>query len=225
MRILLVEDSERLVRSLKNGFRQSGFAVDAVGDGKKGFSYARLNPYDVIVLDLMLPEMDGMTVLARLRAEGIDTPILILTARDGVDDRVAGLREGADDYLVKPFAFDELLARVEALARRSSGRAASKIEIGELVIDTGARSVTHGGREVSLSAREYALLLVLAERKGKTVSRIEIEDRLYGEDNFPMSNAVPSAICILRSRLAEAGGDELIHTRRGLGYMIAEVAP
>jgi len=225
MRFLIVEDSPLLVRSLKSGLRKEGHAVDAAGDGKAGLSYARTNPYDVIILDLMLPEMDGLSVLGELRRERCATPVLILTAKDTVDDRVLGLRSGADDYLVKPFAFDELLARLEALARRRSGNLNPVIEVGDLRIDTAARSVTRAGRPIRLEAREYALLIYLASRRGEIVSRIEIEDHLYGEDNFPMSNAVPAAICKLRARLAAGGSREVIHTRRGLGYLLDEGAP
>ncbi|MCA9322521.1 MAG: response regulator transcription factor, partial [Planctomycetes bacterium] len=219
MRILIVEDSERLAQSLKRGLKKCGFAADAVGDGRQGLSYATKEPYDVIVLDLMLPEMHGLEVLRRLREDGKDTPVIILTALDAVDDRVRGLREGADDYLVKPFSFDELLARIEALNRRRSGQVNPIIEIGDLTIDTAARHVRHGDESVPLNAREYALLLYLASRRGETISRIEIEDHLYGEDNFPMSNAVPSAISTLRARLAAHGVRDVIHTRRGLGYV------
>jgi DNA-binding response OmpR family regulator len=224
MRVLLVEDSEHLARSLKAGLSRLGHAVDVVGDGRKGLSYARLNPYDVIVLDLMLPKLDGITVLKGLRQAGRDIPVLVVTARDTVEDRVLGLREGADDYLVKPFAFDELAARIDALSRRRRGRAGPMIRIGDLTIDTVARRVVRGGCEIALKSREYSLLLFLAERPGQTISRTEIEDSLYGEDNFPMSNAVPSAICNLRARLNGEGRHELIHTRRGLGYVFGEAA-
>ena len=222
MRILLIEDSENLSRSIKNGLGKLGHAVDGVGDGRRGLSYALLNPYDVIILDLMLPEMDGLEVLAHLRREGKDTPVLILSAKDTVDDRVRGLKEGADDYLLKPFAFDELHARIEALARRHLGRVKKLIEIGELQIDTAARVVRLAGQEIPLQAREYALLLFLSERQGETVSRIELEDHLYGEDNFPMSNVVPATICGLRAKLRAVLDAEFIHTRRGLGYVLSE---
>lgn len=221
MRILIVEDSVRLARSLKLGLRKAGHAVDVTHDGESGYSYARLNPYDAIVLDLMLPKMDGIEVLRKLRQEAKkDTLVLVLTARDQVDDRVRGLREGADDYLVKPFAFEELLARIDALGRRANGSTNPVIEVGDLAIDTRARRVTQGSKVVDLTRREYALLTYLATRRGETVSRIEIEDHLYDEDTFPMSNAVPAAICTLRSRLAAAGATDLIHTRRGLGYVL-----
>lgn len=225
MRILVVDDSPRLVRAVASGLRRAGHAVDTAPDGLSGLSYARLNPYDAVVLDLMLPGRDGLQVLAELRDAGSDTPVLVLTARDSVEDRVRGLRAGADDCLVKPFAFDELLARLEALERRRSGRAHAIIQVWGLRIDTNARRATYGGRTLSLPAREYSLLVLLASRQGETVTRIEIEDHLYGESNFPMSNAVSSAICGLRARLAAAGCPRLIHTRRGLGYVLDEEPP
>ncbi len=225
MRILMVEDSERLAQSVRAGLRKLGHAVDLAFDGAAGLSYACANPYDAIVLDLMLPKRDGLSMLRDLRARGRDVYVLILTARDGVDDRVRGLREGADDYLVKPFAFDELAARLDALARRPRAAAANAIVVGDLVIDTRARRVTRAGRDVRLTAREYALLALLASRRGQIVSGEEIEDHLYDERTFPLSNAVQSAISMLRSRLAVDGAPPLIHTRRGLGYVLDETQP
>lgn len=225
MRILVVEDSEGLASTLKRGLEKLGYAADVVGDGRRGLQYAIKEPYDVIVLDLMLPELRGFDVLSALRRAGRDTPVLILSALDTLDDKVKGLRGGADDYLVKPFAFDELVARLEALVRRRAGVSDPVISVSDLRIDTAARLVTRAGETVQLKAREYALLVFLAMRQGKTVSRIEIEDHLYGEDNFPMSNAVPAAISTLRARLAGAGSGELIHTRRGLGYVLEEARP
>ncbi len=222
MRILIIEDSERLALSLQKGLKMSGYAVDVALDGKKGLSYAQLEPYDIIVLDLMLPLLGGLSILRTLRCSGNDVPVIILTAKDSVEDRVKGLREGADDYLAKPFAFSELLARLEALARRRSGNVNPIIEIGDLIIDTTSRTVFRSDQKIDLTAREYALLMFLASRSGKTISRIEIEDHLYGEDNFPMSNAVSSAISTLRGKLRSTGGEELIHTRRGLGYVLGE---
>src|SRR3954451_13167927 len=181
MRVLLVEDSERLQRSLGTGLRKSGFAVDVAGDGTNGLWFARSNDYDVIVLDLMLPGMDGLTVLRELRAAGRDTHVLVLTARDAVEDRVIGLSAGADDYLVKPFAFEELVARIRALARRRHGAKNPVLTVGELKIDTAARTATTSGRAVELSPREYALLEYLALRHGSVVSRTEIESHIYDD--------------------------------------------
>ncbi len=219
MRILLVEDSKSLADTLRAGLRKLGHGVDVVADGKRGLSYARLNPYDLVVLDRMLPELDGLALLQKLRAAGLNTPVLFLTALDTVEDRVVGLRAGADDYLVKPFAFEEFVARVEVLSRRRRITGVPIVELGSLRVDTAARTVTYEGRPLDLPAREYSLLVLLVTRRGQTVSRIEIEDHLYDESTLPMSNAVAVAISSLRTRLKEVGAPELIKTRRGLGYV------
>ena len=225
MRSLRVEDSQRLARSVQAGLRKLGHAVDVVHEGPKGLSYARLNPYDLVILDIMLPGLDGLSVLDALRHDGIDTHVIMLTAKDAVEDRVRGLKTGADDYLVKPFAFEELAARVDALGRRVRGPSTPVVEIGTLAIDTSARQVTRGERSLDLSRREYSLLKYLASRPGETVSRIEIEDHLYDEDTLPLSNVVASTICALRDKLESAGEGRLIHTRRGLGYVLSETPP
>jgi len=225
MRILLVEDSPRLAQSVQAGLRKLGHAVDVVYEGIKGLSYARLNPYDLLILDIMLPGLDGLSILRELRSEGRDTHVLLLTAKDTVEDRVDGLQTGADDYLVKPFAFDELAARVDALGRRVRGPSTPVVEIGDLALDTGARTAHRGERLLDLSRREYALLKYLTSRPGETVSRIEIEDHLYDEDTLPLSNVVASTICALRDKLEQDGEARLIHTRRGLGYLLSETAP
>ena len=225
MHVLLVEDSRRLQESLRAGLQRCGYAVDIAGDGEAGLRYARHNTYDVIVLDLMLPKIDGLTVLRRLREEADETHVLILTAKGTVDDRVHGLRDGADDYLVKPFSFDELLARIEALIRRSYHAKNPVITIGPLAIDTTARTVTRGGDRINLSKREYALLEYLAYRKGQIVGRKQIEDHLYGERNFPMSNAVDRVVCTLRKKIESPGDSGLLTTRRGLGFVLEEPAP
>ena len=225
MRILLVEYSQRLAQSVQTGLRKLGHAVDVVHEGPRGLSYALHNPYDVVVLDIMLPGMDGLSVLRGMRSSGNDTHVLLLTAKDTVADRVDGLRTGADDYLVKPFAFEELAARLDALNRRVRGPATPTVTVGDLVYDRSARTVTRGGRILDLSRREFSLLGYLVERAGETVSRIEIEDHLYDEDTLPMSNVVASTICALRDKLEADGGDRLIHTRRGLGYVLGETPP
>ena len=225
MRILLVEDSQRLAQSVQTGLHKLGHAVDVVHEGPRGLSYALHNPYDVVVLDIMLPGMDGLSVLRGMRSSGNDTHVLLLTAKDTVADRVDGLRTGADDYLVKPFAFEELAARLDALNRRVRGPATPTVTVGDLVYDRSARTVTRGGRILDLSRREFSLLGYLVERAGETVSRIEIEDHLYDEDTLPMSNVVASTICALRDKLEADGGDRLIHTRRGLGYVLGETPP
>jgi DNA-binding response OmpR family regulator len=225
MRILIVEDSQSLARSVQTGLRKLGHAVDVVHDGPKGLSYARLNPYDLVLLDILLPGFDGLFVLRELRRLGVTTHVLLLTARDAVADRVAGLKAGADDYLVKPFAFEELVARVEALGRRVRGPAVPVIEIADLRIDTAARVATRGGRALPLSRRDWALLSYLASRRGETVSQVEIEDHVYDEDTLPNSNAVASAVCALRDKLEDGGAARLIHTRRGIGYVLSESPP
>ncbi len=215
MKLLLVEDSKRLLSSLTRGLRKAGYSVDATADGREGLWYAESNDYDVIILDLMLPSLDGLALLRRLRQQK-DTHVLILTARDTVPDRVLGLQLGADDYLVKPFAFEELLARVQALCRRSYQRKNPQRSIGPLEIDLVRKSVRCDGSPVELSPREFMLLEYLALRQGELVTRTEIEEHLYDGQVEPMSNVVDSAVCVLRRKLKHP----LIHTRRGLGYIL-----
>jgi len=223
MRVLIVEDSETLRESLRTGLAREGFAVDVAGDGRAGLSYARNNPYDVLVLDLMLPLLDGMGVLAGLREKQDRPHVLVLTARDRIEDRVQGLDAGADDYLVKPFAFEEFLARVRALVRRRYEERSSVVTVGELVVDVVARRASFRGNALDLTAREYALLEYLALRRGHTVLREEIEDHIYGVNKLPSSNAVDSAICILRAKFGPEGRD-LVRTKRGQGYVLEDPA-
>jgi DNA-binding response OmpR family regulator len=220
MRVLLVEDSERLQRSIGTGLRKSGYAVDIAGTGPDGLWQAQSHDYDVIVLDIMLPGFDGLELLRRLRQEGKDTHVLLLTAKDTVADRVAGLRAGADDYLIKPFAFDELLARVEALTRRRHGAKNPIIHVMDLEIDTAARSVSRGGKPIDLFPREYALLEYLAARRGQVVSRTDIEAHIYDDRVEPLSNVVDSAVCALRRKIDRPGTPSLIVTRRRMGYVL-----
>jgi DNA-binding response OmpR family regulator len=221
MRVLVVEDSARLRQTVSTWLRRHGFAVDASGDGEEGLFLAQNTDYDVIVLDIMLPKLDGLTLLQRLRQAGKSTHVLLLTAKDTVPDRVRGLELGADDYLVKPFALEELLARVKALCRRAYGSKDTRLVIGDLEIDTAARKVTRAGQPIALQPREYALLEYLARRRGHIVTRAEIEEHIYGGEVDLASNAVDSAICSLRQKLAAANPTPLIHTRRGLGYELA----
>ncbi len=217
MRVLLVEDSKILQRSVATALRKAGYAVDATGDGNEGLWYAEQHPYDVIILDLMLPGLDGLTILQRLRRQDNAAQVLVLTAKDTVEDRVRGLRTGADDYLIKPFALDELLARVLALCRRHYLKKAPRLRVGDLEIDTGARAVERRGKPIELTPREYRLLEYLASRPGEVVSRTDIWAHVYDEHTEPMSNAVDSAICILRKKIEPPA---LLHTRRGLGYVL-----
>jgi DNA-binding response OmpR family regulator len=224
MRVLLIEDSPRLQTSVGRGLRKAGYVVDVSGDGKDGLWLAESNEYDSVVLDLMLPGLDGLSVLRQLRDQENNVPVLILTARDTIDDRVRGLRLGADDYLIKPFALEELLARVHTLCRRRYGRKNVPLVIGDLEIDTVRRRVTRAGQVLDLAPREFSLLEYLALRRGEVVSRSDIEAHLYGESTELMSNAIDSAISSLRRKLGASDATPLIHTRRGMGYVL-EVKP
>ena len=223
MRVLLVEDSLRLQHSLSTALRRSGYSVDAAGDGEEGLWRAKSDDYDAMVLDLMLPKRDGLSVLSELRRHGRNVHVLILTARDTIEDRVRGLQAGADDYLVKPFALEEFLARVQALCRRTYGGKQTLLAVGDLEIDTIARTVRRGAAKIELTAREYQLLEYLAQRRGEVVSRAEIEAHLYDAKVDPMSNVVDSAVCVLRRKLAVGDAVPLIHTRRGFGYVLDAV--
>ena len=225
MRVLVVEDSKRLRMYVRKGLQLAGCVVDVAEDGEDGLWHALEHEYDVVILDLMLPKLGGMGVLRRLREQRKKTHVLILTAKDTVADRVNGLEHGADDYLVKPFAFEELLARVQALARRKYGKKHTTLEIGGLAIDTVRRVVTRGDDVLDLRPREYALLELLAFREGEIVSRSEIEQHIYDEWVEPSSNVVESAICILRKKIDPVGGPSLIETRRGAGYVLRSPHP
>lgn len=224
MRVLVVEDSQKIRHALVLALRQEGYAVDEVPDGRRGLIHLLTTQYDAAILDLMLPELDGMSVLREARDKGVKTPVLILTARDTVGDRVGGLRGGADDYLVKPFAIEELLARVATLVRRMHGQSTPKIVIGDLTVDTGSRSVTRAGVPIVLSRREYVIIEYLAMRRGQLVERRELEEHVYDDASQVFSNAIDSAISILRRKIRRDGGAELIQTRRGQGYILSEGA-
>lgn len=220
MRLLLVEDAERLSATMCQALGRMGHAVDPAITGEDGAIMARQNDYDAIILDRMLPGKDGLQILRELRADGILTPVLLLTALDGVEEKVKGLGEGADDYLTKPFALAELVARLEALVRRRYGTADSKRVVGPLEIDTSRKTVTRDGEEIVLTAREFSLLDLLSRRAGQVFSREQIEERLYSEAEGPQSNAVDAAVYSLRRKLCPPGTEPLIHTRRGLGYVL-----
>lgn len=220
MRVLVVEDYEPLRKSLVQGLEEAGLAVDSAAQGEEGLWYARSNDYDAIVLDIMLPKVDGLTILKQLRQAGDKAPILLLTAKDTVDDRVKGLNLGADDYLVKPFAFDELLARVRAMMRRRYEKADPVIRVDDLEMNTSTRTVCRGDRPIDLTAREYALLELLAMRAGEVVSRTDIWEHLYEFHSSAESNVVDVYIGYLRRKLEPPDQPRLIHTRRGQGYML-----
>lgn len=220
MRVLLVEDYPPLQKSVARGLREAGFAVDVTGDGKEALWYARGNPYDVIVLDLMLPKWDGLSLLRQIRTEGRQTHVLIMTAKDAVADRVAGLNAGADDYLVKPFEFEELLARVQALVRRSYYRKDPVVLAGPLRIDTASQRVSRDDEELQLTAREYALLEYLALRAGEVVTRTDIWEHVYDFHSEATSNVVDVYIGHLRRKIDRPNELSLIETLRGRGYVL-----
>lgn len=222
MRLLVVEDYAPLRESLARGLKDANYAVDATGDGAEGLWYAENHPYDVILLDLMLPGVGGLEILKKLRATGNTTYVLVLTAKDTVEDRVRGLDAGADDYLVKPFAFDELLARLRAIIRRRYERVDPVIRIADLEVDTRARRARRAGAVIALSAREYALLEYLANRAGHIVSRTELWDHAYDQAAEPGSNVLDVHISHLRKKIDEGHDKKLIQTRRGQGYVLGE---
>ncbi len=216
MRVLIVEDEPDLARAVRKALEEEDFAVDVALDGEIGLYNARTWTYDAIVLDLMIPRIDGWNVLKQLRAAKNKTPVLILTARDAVPDRVKGLNTGADDYLTKPFALEELIARVRALVRRTADQPSPLSRLGDVRIDTAARNVTKSGRPVELPAKEYALLELLALNRGKLVTRTAIYDHIYDENDDSLSNVVDVYVSNLRKKL----GKNLVVTRRGQGYII-----
>jgi DNA-binding response OmpR family regulator len=220
MRVLVVEDYPPLRDALAEGLRDAGFAVDVAADGETGLWHASTGDYDAIVLDVMLPKVDGLTVLRRLRNAGRNTHVLILTARDATADRVKGLDLGADDYLVKPFEFAELLARVRALVRRKYEAKNPVIRIRDVEVDTTSKTVRRAGRRVDLSPREYALLELLALRRGNVVTRTDIWEHVYEFHSAAESNVVDVLIGHIRRKLDAPGQPKLIHTRRGYGYIL-----
>jgi two-component system OmpR family response regulator len=216
MRLLVVEDEPDLREALARTLADEGFAVDVSADGEDGLFQALEVDYDALVLDLMLPRRSGIEVLQTIRQAGRRTPVLLLTARDAIDDRVKGLNAGADDYLTKPFAIPELVARLHALIRRASGHPAPVLELHGVRVDLEAHRVFREGQEVELTAREYGILELLARQRGDVVSRSAISDHLYGDDSELVSNAIDVHVASLRRKL----GPDLIRTRRGLGYLI-----
>jgi two-component system, OmpR family, response regulator QseB len=216
MRLLLIEDDTILGDGIQAGLMQANYAVDWVTDGEAGEHALQVETYDALILDLSLPKKDGLKLLQELRVRGNTLPVLILTARDTIHDKVIGLDTGADDYLVKPFDLDELMARLRALTRRQHGRAISYLEYENLRLDPAAKTLTQNGQSIVLSHREFAILQALLENVGKILSRSQLEDSLYGWDDVIESNAVEVHIHHLRKKL----GKKLIRTVRGMGYMI-----
>jgi len=220
MKVLVVEDSERLSRSLKIGLSKAGFAVDAAQDGRDGLAMAQTYDYDAVVLDLMLPGMPGIEVLRRLRQAGSNAHVLILSAKDLVEDRIAGLDAGADDYLVKPFSFDELCARLQVLVRRNYAAKNPLLTVGPLQIDTANRVVSRDGTAIHLTPREYALLEFLAYHAGRLVTQAQLVERLYRSDVDVSSNVIEVIVSGLRKKIHRNGELPIIKTRRGFGYYV-----
>jgi len=224
MRLLLVEDDQKIALFVKTGLKEAGFAVDHVVDGEDGLHLALTEPYDLAVIDLMLPTVDGLTIIKQMRDNEINTPVLILSAKRSVDERVEGLQTGGDDYLVKPFAFSELLARVQALMRRSS-RSDSPVEIkvADLTLNLHTHKVFRGDREIDLQPLEFSLLEYLLRNTGRVVSKTMIMEHVWDYNFNPQTNVVEARICYLRDKIDKDFGTKLIHTVRGVGYVLKEI--
>jgi two-component system copper resistance phosphate regulon response regulator CusR len=220
MRILLVEDEPRMANVIAKGLREQSYAVDVAEDGDTGLYQASLNDYDLIVLDVLLPQRDGYEVCRELRTRGDTTPVLMLTARASVDDRITGFDAGADDYLTKPFSFRELLARIRALLRRDSQLRPDVLEVEDLVLDSASHRVARANKEVQLTAKEYALLEYLARRRGQLVSRTEIAAHVWDDSFDPFSNTIEVYMNRLRKKIDGDHPIKLLHTRRGEGYIL-----
>lgn len=220
MRILVVEDEPRMASVIARGLREQSYAVDVAQGGADGLYQCSINDYDLIVLDVLLPQRDGFEVCRELRARGTATPVLMLTARAAVDDRITGFEAGADDYLTKPFSFRELLARIHALLRRDSHLLPDEIEIGDLIINSASHRVSRAGSSIQLTAKEYALLEYLARRTGQLVSRADIAAHVWDNDFDPFSNTIEVYMNRLRKKIDDGHLTKLLHTRRGEGYIL-----
>jgi DNA-binding response OmpR family regulator len=219
MRLLLVEDDARIARFVAKGLREQAYAVDVAANGDDALYEAAINSYDLVILDVMIPGRNGFEVCRELRRTGQRMPILMLTARDAVEDRVSGLDHGADDYLTKPFEFRELLARLRALLRRSSELRAAQITVADLVVDTGAQSVSRAGRNIPVTTKEYALIEFLARNAGRVVGRAEIAEHVWDESFDPFSNLIEVYVNRVRRKIDVGEDKPLLHTRRGAGYL------
>jgi len=224
MRILIVEDEAGVAGFVEQGLTESGYAIDVARDGLEGLEYARAYEYDVIVLDIMLPKMNGLDVLYEMRNQRVKTPVLLLTARDGVDNRVQGLNLGADDYLVKPFAFPELLARIRALLRRPPLQAGTLLLINDLQMDVAQHEVRRAGKHIELSPREFSLLELLFRHPNQVLTRIQIIERVWNFDFYSDTNVVDVYIGYLRRKIDRDFNPPLIHTIRGVGFRLSEEA-
>jgi DNA-binding response OmpR family regulator len=223
MRLLVVEDDPKLASFIVKGFKESGFAVDHYADGSEGLTYALAEPYAAAIIDIMLPGLDGLSLVQEMRRQKVMTPVLILSAKATVDDRVRGLRSGGDDYLTKPFAFDELLARVQALVRRGSGTAEpSTLTHGDLTLDLMSRKVTRAGAPIELQAREFALLEFLMRNAGRVVTKTMILSHIWDYSFDPQTNVVDVLVCRVRNKVDKGFDKKLIKTLRGMGYVLDE---
>ncbi len=223
MRLLLVEDDIKIASFIQKGLKAAGYAVDHAKDGEEGLDLALTEPYDVAIIDIMLPKLDGLSLIRKLRSEKIGTPVIILSAKDSVADRIRGLETGSDDYLTKPFAFSELLARVQALIRRSSGTTEpTRLTFGSLSMDLITREVSREGRKIDLQPLEFSLLEYLMRNTGRVVSKTMIMEHVWDYNFDPMTNGVEARISRLRDKIAKNFSEKLIHTVRGVGYVIRE---
>ena len=221
MRLLVVEDDPKLASFIVKGFKESGFAVDHYADGSEGLTYALTEPYAAAIIDIMLPGLDGLSLVQEMRKQKVMTPVLILSAKATVDDRVRGLRSGGDDYLAKPFAFDELLARVQALVRRGTGTAEpSTLTCGDLTLDLMSRKVSRAGTPIELQAREFALLEFLMRNTGRVVTKTMILSHIWDYSFDPQTNVVDVLVCRLRNKIDKGFDKKLIKTLRGMGYVL-----
>jgi two-component system OmpR family response regulator len=221
MRILVVEDDKKIASFVVNGFKQNGFAVDHARDGEEALALLRATPYDAAVLDIMLPKLDGLSALGEARRFGIKTPVIILSAKASVDDRVRGLQAGGDDYLTKPFAFSELLARVQALLRRSTQTAEpTRLTVADLTLDLLTREVTRGGKKIELQTREFALLEYLMRNAGRVVTKTMILEHIWDYSFDPQTNIVDVLVHRLRAKIDKDFAVKLLHTIRGVGYTL-----
>ncbi|GAB6909212.1 DNA-binding response regulator in two-component regulatory system with CusS [Desulfosarcina cetonica] len=223
MRLLLVEDDDKIASFIQKGFKAEGFAVDRAADGVAGLDLAVTEPYDVVVVDIMLPKMDGLALIGRMRREKVMTPVIILSAKGEIDDRVKGLQTGGDDYLSKPFAFSELLARVQALIRRASGATEpTRLSCGDLTVDMLAREVRRDGNKIDLQPLEYSLLEYLMRNAGRVVSKTMIMEHVWDYHFDPQTNVVEARICRLRDKVDKGFDKKMIHTVRGVGYVLRQ---
>ncbi len=223
MRILVIEDDEKIGSFIRKGLREAGYSVDLAMDGREGLDLFLTNTYDAAVVDIMLPSMDGLTIIENIRKQGIATPVLILSAKRSVEDRIHGLQQGGDDYLVKPFSFGELLARIQALIRRDSRAVDSHaLSHGDLHMDLLSREVTRQGKKIDLPAKEFALLEYLLRNQGHIVSKTSILENVYDYSFDPQTNVVDVLVCRLRNKVDRDFEPRLIHTVRGMGYVLKE---